>query len=605
MAVVVVFPLIVAVILGSVRLVGEIGDAVDESAAAAYVDNVDVVVAVEASATVVAGRQAAGTLVVSDRVPLVDAITRLDAVRTRPGLPPAAAQAENAMSDAATHLRDLNLGSQVSIDDLTAIQHTITGTADTVVESVLRPMNSVAVGDGERRLLDIWAAQRQIFQIAVGLVKIIVNPADPGTQLTAAIGAESVLLDRLRTEIPGDPRISHLQAALAAENPLIAKVRVAIPAGPAAVRAVGYGDALVHDLSTYEALVADQAHDIAATVDGLVSQARYAAVRDSVLLMLTLVLGLTIAAVVAQALLRPLHRLHDSARRLAEVDLPAEVELINTGDPDAILEITAVPVDSDEEIGAVARAVDDIHDQALNLASRQRQLRLLVNDLFDALARRTNSLLECQLRLIEALERNEEDPHRLTRLFELDHLATRMRRNGDNLLVLAGTQVARIRSDAMPIQDVVRAAASEVEDYRRVQVAAAPEIAITGAAAIDVVHLLAELLDNALRSSPPLTEVDVHCERGRDGGAIVEIVDHGSGIIAADLELLNDRLASPPEIEAETARRMGLYVVGRLAERHGITVRLRPTDADRPATGITAEVRIPPLNVRTILSISE
>lgn len=600
-----VFPLIVAITLATLRLVGEIGEAVRLADAAEYLHSVDAVVAVGAATTVVAGRQTAGTIVPEDKVPLIDAISRLDSARRTPGLPPVAAASMERMFKAAARLRDMDVRSLVSIDDLGEIQRTVTTSADTTVEALLRPMNSAEVTDHQHRLLDVWAAQRQIFAVAVGLVRVIRDPSDPGTELTAATGAETVLLDRLSRHYPSDdPRIGDLRASLAAQLPLIMRVRAAIPSGTEAVRAVGYGDALVHDLEVYSTLVAEAASVIVATVAARVSEARTAAVRDSIVLLITLVIGLAMTVVVGQALVRPLRRLHDSARRIAEVELPAEVERISTSDPDDVMVITSVPVDSEEEIGRLARAVDDIHGQALHLAGEQRRLRLMVNDLFDALARRTNSLLERQLQLIESLEGREEDPKRLASLFQLDHLATRMRRNGDNLLVLAGTHLSRTRSTPYPIRDVMQAAVSEVEHYQRVRASAPSDVAIMGAAVVDIVHLLAELLDNALRCSPPDSQVFMHCDRIRDGGLVIDIVDQGIGILATDLDVLNRRLAAPPEIEAETARRMGLYVVGRLAERHGISVRLRPTETDRLATGITAVIAVPAMLIRATGEVS-
>jgi signal transduction histidine kinase len=321
--------------------------------------------------------------------------------------------------------------------------------------------------------------------------------------------------------------------------------------------------------------------------------------------------------IVARALLRPLRVLHDSARRVAEIDLPAEIARIHAADEsDAVVSFTPVPVDTDEEIGRVARAVDDIHGQALRLAEQQRKLRLTVNDLFDALARRTKALLDRQLVLIGALEEHEQDPERLESLFQLDHLATRMRRNGDNLLVLAGTEGPPTRLVPMPIAEVVQASISEVEQYQRVRMEALPDIAIKGVASVDVVHLISELLDNALRASPPDHEVLFRCLPGPDGGVVLEIVDQGIGIGSTDLAQLNAQLSSRPEVSPETARRMGLFVVGRLAERHGITVRLQRSAAkldakpvpppeehregarlrtafDPFATGVTATVFIP------------
>ncbi|WP_276821326.1 sensor histidine kinase [Mycolicibacterium mageritense] len=220
-------------------------------------------------------------------------------------------------------------------------------------------------------------------------------------------------------------------------------------------------------------------------------------------------------------------------------------------------------------------------------------MRLQIGDMFETLSRRSRSLVEEQLALIEALELDEEDPARLEHLFRLDHLATRMRRNGDNLLVLADTAERHRTSGPVTLPDVLRAAMSEVEEYRRVQVGQMVDVSIVGAAAGDIGHLIAELLDNALRYSPPEAPVVVTVGRAVDGGVLVEVADRGLGMPKEDLTAANERLALGGEVTSETAKRMGLFVVGRLARRHDATVRLRTTAGltDRP--GVTASVHLP------------
>ncbi|MFZ2176961.1 MAG: ATP-binding protein, partial [Rhodococcus sp. (in: high G+C Gram-positive bacteria)] len=240
-----------------------------------------------------------------------------------------------------------------------------------------------------------------------------------------------------------------------------------------------------------------------------------------------------------------------------------------------------------------ARAVDDIHGQALKLAGEQAQLRLQINDMFETLARRSKSLVDQQLGLIENLEFEEKDPRRLDSLFRLDHLAARMRRNGENLLILAGTRARRAQTAPVALGDVLRAAISEVEEYQRVQMGATPEGALSGAVVTDVVHLLAELVDNALRASPPDTVVTFSFARAVDGGVLLEVADRGIGIPADDMRAVNERLASGGEVGPDTARHMGLFVVSRLAKRHGLTVRVRPTFDTARNPGVTVSIHIP------------
>ncbi len=233
-------------------------------------------------------------------------------------------------------------------------------------------------------------------------------------------------------------------------------------------------------------------------------------------------------------------------------------------------------MDSADEIGDVARAFDDVHTQAVNLATEQAEVRRSYSDSFINVSRRSQSLLERQLRLFEQLERDEEDPDQLATLFQLDHLATRMRRNNENLMVLSGADLARRFTQPTSPADLLRAAVSEIEHYPRVMVQPLPDVKIVGYAASDLVRLLAELLDNAANFSAPETQVTVSGHRHGDGSLDIEIVDHGIGMSHDDLAAVNQRLTSDDEIKLSTSRRMGLFVVGRLATRHGIRVELHP-----------------------------
>ena len=213
--------------------------------------------------------------------------------------------------------------------------------------------------------------------------------------------------------------------------------------------------------------------------------------------------------------------------------------------------------------------------------------------MFETLSRRSRSLVDQQLSLIDRLERNEEDPERLESLFRLDHLAARMRRNGANLLVLAGAKVPRDQAEPVPVSAISNAAASEVEDYTRVVTATVPDSEVHGAIAGDLVHLLAELLDNALRYSPPISQVRVSAVHTGNGGLVIEVSDIGIGMTESDLRVANSRLQSGGEVNPYTARHMGLFVVGRLAAQHGLVVRLRSTIAGEPNSGTTAGVFVP------------
>jgi len=294
---------------------------------------------------------------------------------------------------------------------------------------------------------------------------------------------------------------------------------------------------------------------------------------------------------VARALVRPLRRLREGALRVAHEELPAEVERIRAGQEPG--EIEPIPVYTSEEIGQVAHAVDDLHEQALMMAAEQARLQLHVSDMFETLSRRSRSLVDQQLSLIDDLERDEEDPQRLDALFKLDHLAARMRRNGTNLLVLAGAKLQREKAEPVPVAGVINAAASQVENYQRVVITAVPASSVVGSAVGDIIHLVAELIDNALHYSPPASEVRVSAVHTGNRGLVIEVRDSGLGMTEADLRIANTRLESGGEVTPYTTRHMGLFVAGRLARQHRLVVRLRSSVSGEPRSGMTAGVFIP------------
>ncbi|MFD3706994.1 ATP-binding protein [Nocardia sp. NPDC058658] len=342
---------------------------------------------------------------------------------------------------------------------------------------------------------------------------------------------------------------------------------------------------------TYSSTIAALLDTVDHTLDSNTATAQTGALRETTLVLGMLLAGLALALAVARTLVVPVRRLRRDALEVAHVKLPDELAVVRSGG--ATPEITPVGVHSTDEIGQLARAVDEIHEQALNLAGDQARLRLQIGNMFETLSRRSQSLVEQQLSLIEELEHDEDNPSRLQTLFRLDHLATRMRRNGDNLLVLAGTALRRGHLPPVPLSDMLWSAVSQVEDYQRVEIGNVPDGVVAGESAVDIEHLLAELIDNALRYSPPSTSVAVIVGRAVDSGYLIEITDRGLGMSADDLRTTNDRLASGGEVTVETARRMGLFVVGRLAKRHTITVSLRRTNGVAPQPGITASVHLP------------
>uniref|UniRef100_UPI001009FBF5 sensor histidine kinase n=1 Tax=Streptomyces roseicoloratus TaxID=2508722 RepID=UPI001009FBF5 len=314
------------------------------------------------------------------------------------------------------------------------------------------------------------------------------------------------------------------------------------------------------------------------------------AIINGALILLVLGVSLVGAFVVARSMIRSLRRLQDTATKVAQDRLPELVKQLSESDPqDVDTSVESVGVHSRDEIGQVAAAFDDVHREAVRLAAEQALLRGNVNAMFTNLSRRSQGLIQRQLSLISELESREADPDQLSSLFKLDHLATRMRRNGENLLVLAGEEPGRRWTRPVPLVDVLRAAASEVEQYERIELAAVPATEVAGRVVNDLVHLLAELLENATSFSSPQTKVRVTGHALPDGRVLVEIHDTGIGLSPEDLAAINERLASPPTVDVSVSRRMGLFVVGRLSLRHGIRIQLRPSDSG----GTTALVMLP------------
>src|SRR6266567_527403 len=299
---------------------------------------------------------------------------------------------------------------------------------------------------------------------------------------------------------------------------------------------------------------------IVARSQSLEQDARESAVLTAGVTGTLLLLVLILTFIVARSLVHPLRRLQADALKIATVQLPARVAALSEAtDPNATWEVEPVSVHSTDEIGKVARAFDRVHGEAVRLAGNEALLRGNLNTMFISLSRRSVPLIERLTRMIDSLEQNEDDPDQLSNLFAMDHLVTRMRRNSENLLVLAGEEPVRKWTEPVPLTDVARAAASEIEQYGRVALAVQPGIMVSGQAAADVVHLLAELIENATLFSPRETQVRVTVMELGTGGAMIEVRDDGVGVSQSRLTEMNWRLDHPPVIDVSISRHMGLF----------------------------------------------
>ena len=301
-----------------------------------------------------------------------------------------------------------------------------------------------------------------------------------------------------------------------------------------------------------------------------------------------LLLTITVTILVARSIIRRLGGLERNALQLAEDQLPDVVARLRRGENvDVNAEAPALRIGRDE-IGRVGQAFDLVRQTAIRAAVEEARLRQGLNDVFRSLARRSQSLLHRQLTLLDQMERRATDPEALDDLFRLDHLTTRMRRHAEGLVILAGAPPGRGWSSPVRMVDVMRGAIAEVEDYARVSVATRSQAALAGSAVADVIHLLAELIENATTLSPPYTSVRVSGDTVANGFAI-EVEDRGLGMSPTRLAELNDRLANPPEFNPSDSEQLGLFVVSQLAKRHGIRVTLRAS----PYGGTAAIVLIP------------
>ena len=601
LAAVLVIPLLVIGALGTLRVVASNDDARALDALVSQVSaGQQVARLVDAlqgerlfAETYVAGGRGAGRDQLDAQVQQVDAAAA--AVRALPSAQfgPAAA--------------DLDAAARDRLADLAALRRAVTGSAFptervdsayTAVIEVFLALEGAAFTAAPAPLLraandavTVAAAKEQVRRQHATVAAVLIGGpttalveaarsaalADPGTAASPSL-RERWAATVAGAEVDARQRIEQrVLTALTRSEPL--------PTGQAGEwdRAAGRTAALIRDVE-----VAGQ-QQLATDGAALAASARAGAVRDGVLVALLVLLTVAVVVVVARSLLVPLRTLRGSAFQIARSRLPATIAGMTAVDgriPD--VRVKPIGVDTHEEIGEVARAFDAVHAAAVQLAGEQALLRRSVNDIFASLARRGQNLIGRQLAVLDRLGRDRDPEHR-DGLFELEHLATRMRRNTENLLVLAGEAQPRVAPDT-DVRELAAAAVAEIELHGMVAVGPLPDVEVRGAVVADLGHLLAELLENATTFAPLDAKVLLDARIRSDDTLIVEIVDEGFGMPSAELAKLNAQLAEAPLFDPAVSRRMGLFVVARLAQRHGIAVVLRARHGGR---GLVAAVAVP------------
>ncbi len=583
---IVIVPLVLAATLGGLRIYSAAADAADLRRDA---ERADVVPAVVDYMGALEGAMVAATNGGDTRSALADYDQRKAQLRQRLDAAPAVPDVRRAVTDLLDSGQDLVNKVTANALDLRA---RITSYAPLLLTAETAITGSV-LGDGQQVQVQAEGLARAVGargqmtmqQVLVDRGGDLPEPVLRTSMITLAGTEPSTISGMSQLLGGGSQQAATLRAQLVRRMAILSDPAQVLAGNPALRRSQQTTRGIA------EKIIADTAGAIPAAVHRQATAQRNAAIRDAVLVGAALLVALVVVLLVARSLVRPLRRLRDSALKVAHEDLVHELEQVRSGaEPEPV---TPVPVYTSEEVGQVAHAVDELHEQAVFLAGEQARLQLQVGDMFETLSRRSRSLVDQQLALIDRLERNEQDPERLESLFRLDHLAARMRRNGANLLVLAGARVPREQAAPVAVAAVVNAAASEVEDYTRVVTDAVPDSEIVGAVAADLVHLLAELLDNALRYSPPGAPVRVAAVHTADGALVIEVSDEGLGMTESDLRMANARLQSGGEVDPYAARHMGLFVVSRLAAQHALVVRLRSTAAGEPHSGTTAGVHVP------------
>ncbi len=465
------------------------------------------------------------------------------------------------------------------------------GSADSTLEDSVRTLGSLSrmVQDASTQRALLYAAFTEREFEPGALQDLIASQAAQASDLTsfqaAAPLAEQQTFNNTVTGQSNGLALLLEQHAIEVGSPQTAGLGVSVAAAPQQWYSAMSGR--INQMRQVEAQV----------VGSVVAQSRalpqgpgQSALLTGILTGTILLLVLLATLVFARSLVRPLRRLRAGALDIATSSLPARVrELGDISDPSAHLGVQPIGVHSTDEIGQVARAFDQVHAEAVRLAGNEAILRRNVSAMFVSVSRRSQSLIERLGQMMQSAGQTELDPERRSEFSTMEHLVLRMRRNSENLLVLAGYEAVRRWSGSNALEDVARSAVSEIEQHSRVDLDIQRGITVGGQAATDVEHVLTELIENAAKFSPRDTRVEVSGHELTSGGVLVEIHDSGVGISADRLAEMNQRLDEPPMADVSVSRHMGLFAVSHLAARHGVRVRLHGA----PSDGLTALVWLP------------
>ncbi|MFD2420501.1 sensor histidine kinase [Amycolatopsis pigmentata] len=337
------------------------------------------------------------------------------------------------------------------------------------------------------------------------------------------------------------------------------------------------------------AAVSRLSDSVSATASAKVTEAVSAQRNLAIALVAAALAASTLIIVILRYLRATVRSLRVAALDIAQRKLPETLLAVRDG-RDGGVDRPRLPVFADDDFGALALAFDSVCGEAITAVGEQAKMRSGYAEVFVNMFRRTQSLVQRQLRVLEQLEEKESSAEQLSMLFQLDHLVTRMRRNNENVLVISGTELVRKAAKPIPLSSVFQAALSEIEAYQRVEVLDPPSAKIIGNAATDLIRMLAELLDNATSFSPPEKTVTIQGQVLRDGSLSIAVVDNGSGMSDEEVQRVNERLTQVGSMDLARSRRVGLLVVGRLAGKHGFGVELLGGDA---SPGVTALISVP------------